>query len=58
MTQVLVNLNMPTRTDVVALAARPTNIETRLDDLEARLDKPPRAPAGPADPPSTAENQP
>lgn len=42
MTQVLINLNMPTRPDVISLAARLTNIETRLDDLEAKLDENPR----------------
>jgi hypothetical protein len=39
MTQVLVNLNMPTRSDVTSLAERLTNIEMRLDDLEAKLDE-------------------
>jgi hypothetical protein len=38
MTQVLINFNMPTRADVIALAERLTNIEMRLDDLEAKLD--------------------
>ena len=38
MTQVLAQLNMPTRTDVTNLAERLTNIEMRLDDLDARLD--------------------
>ena len=38
MTQVLTNLNMPTRADVTSLAERLTNIEMRLDDLEAKLD--------------------
>jgi hypothetical protein len=36
-TQVLINLNMPTRTDIIGLAERLTNIEKRLDDLEAQL---------------------
>jgi hypothetical protein len=39
MTQVLGNLNMPTRNDVINLAERLTNIEMRLDDLEAKLDE-------------------
>lgn len=39
MTQVLTNLNMPSRTDVISLAERLTNIEIRLDDLEAKLDE-------------------
>jgi hypothetical protein len=42
-TQALINLNMPTRADVVALADRLTNIERRLDDLEAKLEESLRA---------------
>jgi hypothetical protein len=42
MTQVLINFNMPTRPDVISLAERLTNIEMRLDDLEAKLDENPR----------------
>lgn len=38
MTQVLEQLNMPSRTDVTRLAERLTNIEMRLDDLDAKLD--------------------
>jgi polyhydroxyalkanoate synthesis regulator phasin len=38
MTQVLTQLNMPTREDVTSLAERLTNIEFRLDDLDAKLD--------------------
>ena len=38
MTQVLTQLNMPTRSDVTSLAERLTNIEFRLDDLDARID--------------------
>jgi predicted nucleic acid-binding protein len=38
MTQVLTNLNMPMRSDVTSLAERLTNIETRLDDQDAKLD--------------------
>jgi hypothetical protein len=52
MTQVLINLNMPTRADVISLADRLTNIEMRLDDMEAKLDESQRAAGG------TAENQP
>ncbi len=43
MTQVLTNLNMPTRADIITLAERLTNIEIRLDDLEASLDETHRA---------------
>lgn len=38
MTQVLTGLNMPMRSDVTSLAERLTNIETRLDDQDAKLD--------------------
>ena len=51
MAQMLTNLNMPTRADVIGLAERLTNIEMRLDDLDAKLDEILRAarkdPAGP-----------
>ena len=57
MTQALVNLNMPTRTDVISLAERLTNIEMRLDDLEAQLAA--SRPAAPAPvPPPSQEAQP
>lgn len=39
MEQTLSQFNMPTRTEVVSLAERMTNIEMRLDDLDARFDK-------------------
>jgi BMFP domain-containing protein YqiC len=39
MTQVLTQLNMPTRSDVISLGERLTHIEMRLDDLEAKLDE-------------------
>lgn len=38
MTQVLGQLNMPSRSDITSLAERLTNIEMRLDDLDAKLD--------------------
>jgi hypothetical protein len=44
LTQALTSLNLPTRTDVTGLAERLTNIEMRLDDLDARLDEALRAP--------------
>ena len=47
LTQVLTNLNMPTRGDVTGLAERLTNIEIRLDNLEARLEEG-RRPSRPA----------
>src|SRR5215212_10292327 len=42
MTQVLTQLNLPTRADVTSLAERLTHIEMRLDDLEIKLDERPR----------------
>ena len=36
MTQTLANLNLPSRDDVTRLAERLTNIEMRLDDLDAQ----------------------
>src|SRR5262245_15213400 len=38
-TQALINLNMPTRADVIGLGERLTNIELRLDDLGAKLEE-------------------
>ncbi|MBK9712710.1 MAG: hypothetical protein IPO81_15570 [Kouleothrix sp.] len=48
MTQVLTNLNMPTRTDITGIAERLTNIELRLDDMEAKIDDVQRAARKPA----------
>ncbi len=39
MAQALGNLNLPSRAEVVGLAERLTNIEMRLDDMEAKLDE-------------------
>ena len=39
MSQALANLSMPSRDDVTHLAERLTNIEMRLDDLDAKLDE-------------------
>ena len=39
LTRALANLNMPSRAEVISLAERLTNIEVRLDDLEARLEE-------------------
>lgn len=39
MAQALANLNMPTRDEITSLAERLTNIEMRLDDLDAKLDE-------------------
>ncbi len=37
-TRALEQSNFPTRSDVIAIAERLTNIEMRLDDLDAKLD--------------------
>ena len=39
MVHALQHLNMPSSTDVTALAERVTNIEMRLDDMDAKLDR-------------------
>jgi hypothetical protein len=39
MKQTLANLSLPSREDVTTIAERLTNIEMRLDDLEALLEK-------------------
>jgi hypothetical protein len=42
MAKTLEQLNMPSRDDVTRIAERLTNIEMRLDDLDAKLDEAPR----------------
>jgi polyhydroxyalkanoic acid synthase PhaR subunit len=39
MLKVLEQLSMPSRADVVSLAERMTNVEMRLDDMDAKLDR-------------------
>jgi hypothetical protein len=39
MEQTLQQMNMPTRDQILGLAERLTNIEMRLDDLDAKLDE-------------------
>jgi hypothetical protein len=39
LTQALAGLNMPSRAEVISLAERLTNIELRLDDIDAKLDE-------------------
>jgi hypothetical protein len=39
MAQALANLSMPSRDEVTRLAGRLTNVEMRLDDLDAKLDE-------------------
>ena len=55
MTQALTRLNMPLRTDVISLAERLTNVEMRLDDLDAKLDDILRAIRSLPSPQQTAE---
>jgi hypothetical protein len=43
MTRALGNLNLASRAEVISLAERLTNIEMRLDDMEAKLDESLRA---------------
>jgi hypothetical protein len=58
MQQVLQQLSLPSRLDIVALSERFTNQEMRLDDIDAKLDRiekqthaaPPAAKAAPAKP--------
>ena len=40
MSHAMAQLNLPTRDDITRLAERFTNIEMRLDDLDAKLDEP------------------
>jgi hypothetical protein len=61
MTQALISFNMPTRPDVIGVAERLTNIELRLDDLDAKLEEVRRGAgnaAPPNTPPRTPEGQP
>ena len=39
MLKVLEQMSMPSRADVVSLAERMTNVEMRLDDMDAKLDR-------------------
>jgi len=39
MTQALQQANMPSRTDVIGLAERLTQVEMHLDDLDAKIDE-------------------
>jgi len=60
MMQVLTKLSMPSRADVISLAERLTNLEMRLDDMDAKLDESlrgARKAAGPKSQPKPTENQ-
>ncbi len=39
MLQTLAQLNMPSKADVISVAGRLTNVELRLDDMDAKLDR-------------------
>jgi hypothetical protein len=39
MLQALQQLSMPSRADVISVAERLTNVEMKLDDIDAKLDK-------------------
>ena len=39
LTQTLASLNLPSRDEITRLAERLTNIEMKLDDMDAKLDK-------------------
>jgi hypothetical protein len=39
MTEALIQLNMPTRSDITSLVARLEQLEMRLNDIEAKLDR-------------------
>ena len=39
MSQAMAQLNLPTRDDISRIAERMTNIEMRLDDMDAKLDE-------------------
>jgi polyhydroxyalkanoate synthesis regulator phasin len=56
MTRVLQQFNMPTRTDVTGIAERLTNLEKRLDDLDAQLEGLRRA-AGPKSAPESGSKK-
>jgi hypothetical protein len=39
MEQYLTQMNLPTQKDVIGVAERLTNIEMRIDDIEAKVDE-------------------
>ena len=59
MLRALEQLSMPSRADFVGLADRLTNIEMRLDDMDAKLDRIEQAVSKPASPraPASAPKQ-
>jgi len=58
MLQALQQLSMPSRADFVGLAERFTNVEMRLDDMDAKLDRIERLLAKPVAAASSAKPQP
>ena len=62
MLKVLEQMSMPSRADVVSLAERMTNVEMRLDDMDAKLDRilqrvSSAAPAAQSKPPSAVQQR-
>jgi hypothetical protein len=62
MLKVLEQMSMPSRADVVSLAERMTNVEMRLDDMDAKLDRilqqlSPAAPAARVKPQSAVQRR-
>jgi hypothetical protein len=62
MLKVLEQMSMPSRADVVSLAERMTNVEMRLDDMDAKLDRilqqlSPRARAEPGKPQTAVQQR-
>jgi hypothetical protein len=60
MLKVLEQMSMPSRADFVSLAERMTNVEMRLDDMDAKLDRilqqvSPAVPAAPSRPQSAVQ---
>ena len=47
MAQALQQMNMPTRADIISLAERLTQMEMRLDDMDAKLDEVGKRPVEP-----------
>lgn len=57
MTQALLQLSLPSRQEVAALAERFTNVEMRLDDLDAKMDRILKAVAAPKEAPTAGKGQ-
>jgi hypothetical protein len=58
MLQALQQLSMPSRADVISLAERLTNVEMKLDDMDAKLDRIEKLPTQPSATRSAGKPQP